>query len=140
MLKNVKLKNFQSHIDTEINLDKGVNCIVGSSDSGKSSIVRALKWLILNRPQGDAFKNNETKPKDTVSIECNGIIRKKNKKENSYVLNNETLKAIKTDVPQEIQNCLLVLYLLFFLQSGLERFLSHRTQLFDFLLMSNLRN
>lgn len=36
-------------------LDPGCNLIVGSSDSGKSSIIRALKWLATNRPLGDGF-------------------------------------------------------------------------------------
>lgn len=58
MLESIRIKNFQSHKDTEINFEPGVNVIIGPSDSGKSAIIRAFKWLKDNRPLGDAFRSH----------------------------------------------------------------------------------
>ena len=60
MIKNLLLKNFQSHIDSKIEFDSGFNVICGSSDSGKSALLRALMWVIANRPSGDSIKNWNT--------------------------------------------------------------------------------
>lgn len=58
MIKKIILKNFQSHANTELKLSNGVNVIVGKSDVGKSSIFRALYWLVFNRPAGDGFRSH----------------------------------------------------------------------------------
>ena len=58
MIQSLALKNFQSHKDTLIKFDPGVNVIVGSTDSGKSAIIRALRWLVWNRPIGDKMRSN----------------------------------------------------------------------------------
>ncbi len=55
MIKSAKLINFQSHIDSLLEFHSGVNSITGQSDSGKSSILRAINWVIHNKPSGDAF-------------------------------------------------------------------------------------
>ena len=47
MLKKLILKNFQSHSDSELEFDKGINVICGNSDSGKSSIIRSFIWACL---------------------------------------------------------------------------------------------
>lgn len=53
----ISLENFQSHSRTEIELaPKGnLTVVTGASDSGKTAIIRALKWLYFNQPTGDAF-------------------------------------------------------------------------------------
>lgn len=60
-LKKVILKNFQSHEYTEIELTKGINAIIGPSDSGKTSIIRGIRWALYNEPSGDAFRRHNTK-------------------------------------------------------------------------------
>ena len=57
MFKGLEIENFESHKDTQIDFDNGVNAIIGTSDSGKSSIRRAIEWAIHNRPQGFGFKS-----------------------------------------------------------------------------------
>ena len=107
MIKKIKIQNFQSHKDTTLKLDEGVNVIVGSSDSGKSSIIRALKWLVWNRPLGDSIRSHwggET----SVQIELQEgttITRKKDKQE-EYILGDSVFHAFRTDVPEEIVKAL----------------------------------
>lgn len=104
MLKKIILQNFQSHRYTEIELSTGVNIIVGSTDSGKSAIMRGLKWLRNNRPGGDSFRSYWGG--DTIvtveTTEGNTISRFKTKTENGYFLNGKKFVAIGTDVPAEI--------------------------------------
>ena len=52
MIKRIKIENIQSHKETELELSSGINAIVGSSNNGKSAILRAFYWLVYNRPLG----------------------------------------------------------------------------------------
>lgn len=107
MIKQLKIQNFQSHKDSVLEFDPGVNIIVGTSDSGKTAIIRALRWAVWNRPGGDAFRSHwggDTVVK--VITDAGSIVRQKGK-ENSYIINNkEELKAFGTEVPEEVRNIL----------------------------------
>jgi DNA repair exonuclease SbcCD ATPase subunit len=106
MLKSINISNFQSHKDTHLEFSPGVNIIVGSSDSGKTAILRALKWLTQNRPSGDEFRSHwggETKV--TTFTDDAHIVRLKDK-ENKYILGDSHFTAFGTDVPQEIKQVL----------------------------------
>ena len=79
MIKQINIKNFQSHKSTQLKLDPGVNVIVGSSDSGKTAIIRAYLWVVDNRPLGNAFvshwaldEKGKQKEPTSVSIIVNG--------------------------------------------------------------------
>ena len=68
-LKSIRLINFQSHKNTLINF-AGSGCltvITGPSDNGKSAVIRALRWVFYNVPQGDGFIFN-AEDKCTVSL------------------------------------------------------------------------
>ena len=54
-IKKVHIQGFQSHIDSTFTLSPGLSVITGPSDAGKTAIIRALRWLAFNEPQGDAF-------------------------------------------------------------------------------------
>lgn len=42
MIRRIKIKNFESHEDSEFEFSGGLNYLKGDSDSGKSSVLRAL--------------------------------------------------------------------------------------------------
>ena len=52
MIKSIQIKNIQSHKDTSLEFSPGINAIVGSSNNGKSAVLRALYWARYNRPLG----------------------------------------------------------------------------------------
>jgi DNA repair protein SbcC/Rad50 len=54
-IKEVEIKNFQSHKSTSLKLVKGTNAFIGSSNSGKTSAIRAIKWCLLNVPNGTEY-------------------------------------------------------------------------------------
>jgi DNA repair exonuclease SbcCD ATPase subunit len=113
MIKKLIIQNFQSHGQSELNFDDGVNVIVGGSDSGKSAVIRALKWVIFNKPTGNAFRSNwgGVTQVDLVidgnPLDNNVVSRVRNgSKENSYHYNNQIFQALKGDIPSEISNFL----------------------------------
>ena len=111
MLKKLSLKNFQIHKNSEIRFNPGVNVITGQSDNGKSSIVRALSWLVFNKGFSiEEVRTRGVNPKEftSVSIEVDNhiISRMRNKDVNKYILDNTEEKAIGFDVPDSIQNVL----------------------------------
>ncbi len=53
--QKVVIENFQSHVHTECTFHPGLNVFVGPSDSGKSAILRALRWVLFNTPRGTDF-------------------------------------------------------------------------------------
>lgn len=86
MIKNLTIQNFQSHKKTELDFDDGINIIIGQSDSGKSAIIRALNWVINNKPSGEAFKSKwggDTKA--IIDIDAYKILREK-AKSNLYAI------------------------------------------------------
>ena len=107
MIDSLTLKNFQCHSNRKIKFEKNVNTIVGSSDTGKSAIIRALKWGVFNRPSGNAFCTHGTDLTE-VSIQTNDntIIRRKSKSLNEYEVNGDEFKAIKKDIPEVAQQAL----------------------------------
>lgn len=117
MISSITIQNFETHIDTRIDLHDGVNAFVGESDEGKSGIIRALKWNTQNRPQGDAYRNDQLDPKKDKKVLCSVEVNYKNdgivlrqrdnisQGINNYTINNgKPLKALRTDIPKEVQD------------------------------------
>lgn len=111
MIKSVSIQNFQSHAKTELDFHEGVNVIVGTSDSGKTAIIRALRWLIWNRPSGDALRSRWGGATNVQLETEEGVITRSKDKIDKYTLRLKgqediEFKAIGTSVPTEIQRVL----------------------------------
>jgi AAA15 family ATPase/GTPase len=107
MIKTIEIENFQSHRYTVLDLHPGVNVIRGRSHSGKSCITRALRWCLLNEPQGFRFKPWTALNKDLsrVSVEFTEggfVTRQRSSTKNEYIVNGEYLEAMRSEVPQEV--------------------------------------
>jgi exonuclease SbcC len=104
MIDKLEMVNFQSHKNSTIEFGSGVNVIVGSSDSGKSAILRALLWVITNQPAGDGFRRHGTKEtRVSLSIDGTTIDRIKSDSKNLYRIDGREHKAFgKGQVPPEI--------------------------------------
>jgi len=106
MISKLIIKNFQSHKLTKLKFHSGVNCIIGSSDVGKTAIIRALRWLMFNRPKGDAIRSywgGETRVSMSTEAGKLDLVRDST---NYYVLNGQKLEAIGYDVPEEVTSML----------------------------------
>lgn len=108
-IKKVILVNFQSHENSVIEFDSQLNVIVGPSDSGKTAILRGIKWALYNEPSGDYFiKEGESHCSVTIIFsDLTKIKRYRSKSKNSYHLydsnnNEKKFEGFGTTVPEEI--------------------------------------
>lgn len=90
-LKELRIKNFQSHEDTRLSFSEEMTVILGASDVGKSSIIRALKWALFNEPSGDFFIRKGEKDVEVTITFDNGniLVRGRNATKNYYELIHE---------------------------------------------------
>lgn len=117
MISSIRIQNRQSHSDTTVHLHPGINVIVGRGTSGKSAIIRALRWplentsgtsqisrWIMREPKGkskDLVLDGETAV--TITKPQGTLRRFRNPDANGYEVNGKTLKAVGTGVPEEVQ-------------------------------------
>ena len=90
----------------KIEFDPNLTTIVGVSDVGKSSVLRAVRWACLNQPQGDAFIRTGSF-ESVVDFRADGhtITRLRSRDgENSYKLDGSELKSFGFGVPQSVEN------------------------------------
>lgn len=107
MIKTISLTNFKSHKETTIELHPNVNLIVGTSDSGKSTILKAVRWLATNKPGGDSVRRWGTKATEISITTDDGHIFKRGKSnKNYYSLDDKLLEAFGTEVPDCVSKAL----------------------------------
>lgn len=56
MIEFIRVRGFQSHVDTYVKLSKGMTAITGLSMDGKTALLRGFKWAKDNRPTGSKFR------------------------------------------------------------------------------------
>lgn len=103
MINQLRIINFQSHKDTTLNFSPEVNVIIGPSDSGKTAIIRTIKWVSRNRPSGEAFRSRWGGDTE-VHLTTETTISRIRGKKNMYLINDTPLEAFKSDVPIEVQD------------------------------------
>jgi len=120
MLKNLKIKNFQSHEDLNIIFSENVTGLIGRSQSGKTAVLRALSLLIDNKPSSARFysnfasKNGSTEisldvDNNKISVIKNVKVAKdktKNLISTNYIINNEEFSGVGRNVPDRIVEAL----------------------------------
>lgn len=99
-IKKIVLENFQIHKKLTVNLHPNFNVIFGDNEKGKSSIVRAVFWVIYNTPRGDWMRKIDKDGKKlTAKVKIvlddgNVIKRIKGDKINKYEINGDSFSDI----------------------------------------------
>lgn len=108
MIDSIHISNFQKHKKLTIEFDPHLTVICGSSDQGKSSIIRAIRWVCLNKPSGDAFIRHGAKAsRVTLKVDRKEISRRRGNGKNVYELEEQEYAALKQGtVPTEIESLL----------------------------------
>ncbi|MEM3509403.1 MAG: AAA family ATPase [Nitrososphaerota archaeon] len=76
-------------------------CIVGSSRSGKSSFVRALRWLFFDRWKSSFIRIGSSTSSLTINFNSNVIKREKGKTKNDLIINGQKFSSFGNDYPLE---------------------------------------
>lgn len=110
MIQELQIRNFQSHKDTTLKFHPGVNVILGTTDSGKTAVIRALKWVVQNKPTGEDFRSSWGGDTVVIATTKEGVVsRRKGDRENSYMLykngdpGESIFTAFGSTVPEPIQ-------------------------------------
>lgn len=109
-ITKIRLYRFQGYTDETVYLGRTTNAIRGMSDSGKSSISRAINWVLYNRPVkavAEYVAYDEEHCFVTVFFSDNtAITRGRRRDENYYILDKNgkktEFKGFGFEVPPEI--------------------------------------
>lgn len=111
-ITRVEIFNFQVHKHKVIDFTKGLNVIVGESNTGKTAILRAIYWALYDKPNGSDFIRTGAKSCKVIVSFSNGfsIERKRSRSSSgSYNLidptgNIQEFKGFSNNIPVEITN------------------------------------
>ena len=119
-ISSVEIYNFQSHEKTSVTFKDGLNAIIGESNSGKTSILRAIRWCLDNDPLGSDFiTTGQNECKVTITFNDNTVITRKRTRneagtyevtgktvqpDGSVVYWNNTYKGFANNIPVEVSN------------------------------------
>ncbi len=108
MLKKLRLRDFQKWKSLTLYLDPHVTTLTGPSGRGKSSVIRALRLLALNQPDGRSFVRHGAKEADvSLDLDSHMVGRRKGKKHNLYLLDKKKLPSFgRGGVPDQVAGIL----------------------------------
>lgn len=106
-INEIQLTGFQSHVDSTISVSPGLTVITGPSDSGKTAIIRAIRWVVFGEPAGDSFVNKAIgQTKVSIHLTTGTVVTKQRKgAKTSYTLENpgeDPMVFDKAETPEEI--------------------------------------
>jgi len=105
MIERLQIKNFRTHKKLDLTFSPLVNSIIGPNYAGKSTIIRAIRWVARNKPAGENVINwDAEKAAVRLTIDGNKITRIRSKSINTYQLNKKKpYKAFRNEVPKDIE-------------------------------------
>lgn len=106
-LVSLELNDFQVHKHIAVDFGKSITCIRGETDKGKSSILRALRWVCLNDIPGEEFirigaKRTVVKLLVKVGKDRHEIVRIRGGGTNEYWLDSKVYRSFNNGVPPDI--------------------------------------
>ena len=103
MINSFTLRNYQSWKDVTLDLHPGINVILGSTDKGKSGLLRGFQWLRTNRPSGEAHRSWWGGEMYAGLVLPEGTIERRYDKKDTYTVNGEMdFTAFGKSVPDEV--------------------------------------
>lgn len=107
MLERMQIENFQTHQLRRVKFSRRITTFIGPTDSGKSSLLRALQWVSLNRPRGDShiyWDANFCQVR--LWVDGQAVERRRDRSGNTYRLGEQQWRAFGQEVPPEVASLL----------------------------------
>ncbi len=110
-IRSLRLENFQSHKDTTLQLHPQLNVIVGTGNSGKTAIVRALSFVLFGQWSPSWVRHGAKFCRITLSTDTGvEVVREKGDKVNRYIITKDgtpqTYENFGAKVPDEVEKVL----------------------------------
>lgn len=105
-LRSLTLQNFQAHKSLEVPLDPGITVILGATNSGKSSVFRALRWLVEHKPATGLLTHGQDSMSVSIETDSSTVSRFKTPKDYGYSVNDSTYLACATVQPADVRQAL----------------------------------
>jgi DNA repair exonuclease SbcCD ATPase subunit len=106
MIDRLIIENFQKHKYKSFKLGK-ITVFIGSTGRGKSSVLRAIKTLCLNRATASVIKRGAKSYRISARVDGRTLRRVRGKRKNAYILDGKSLNALgKGGIPAEVQELL----------------------------------
>lgn len=106
MIKSISIKNFESHEDTTVHFSKGLNLLVGESNSGKSSIIRSAAAVVNNQWSKEMVRNGCNSCKVKMETEHGWVECERGEKINIWKCFDgnsiQEYKKVGTNVPEQV--------------------------------------
>lgn len=123
IISKVEAVGLWSHWQSTFEFSPGLTVITGPNDSGKSSLIRIIRWVFLGEPQGDAFlfkiKDEETgevlketnEGKAIITLD-NGVVITKIRRGKKTIYKHSSFKEPfeTATVPKEVKDALGIKY------------------------------
>lgn len=107
------MRNVQSHRRSKLRFSGGVNVIFGTSQSGKTALFRAIKWLLMQRPRGLSLKSDLSEDPMSVRLENSynsNVTCTKSKTDSKYIVRladkEEEFRKFSKSVPDLVKSTL----------------------------------
>jgi DNA repair protein SbcC/Rad50 len=102
-IESISLRNYRLHKRLDLDLAAPIISIIGESYRGKSTVIRALKWVLTNKPAGlSMVRWGSKKTAVETKLDSHSIKRIRGKAVNLYKLDGHKLEAFGTDVPRPV--------------------------------------
>jgi len=107
-IERIRIRGYQAHEDTDMQLGPGLNVITGPTDSGKTAIIRAVRWVAFNDPTGEAFLNKKVGEVEVTIYMSNGVhvTKRRKSKKTTYQVSTIPEPFEKAEVPLEVTQAL----------------------------------
>lgn len=110
MIRSVELTNFQKHAKRLVEFDPQLTVLVGDNAAGKSTILRAIRWVVTNRPSiKEVVRWGNKVVKVTLRLSDHVVYREAGKTagDSGYkVGDGELYRAVGAGIPEAVSNAL----------------------------------
>lgn len=102
----VSIKNYQIIKDASLDFIPGLNVIIGPSNNGKSSIIKAIKALIYTVPGTTPIRNGQSFYAVGINYNNHTVILQKGLKESVYIVDGEKYTKYGVNTPEIVSKSL----------------------------------